>query len=133
MSDYFRNTVMKKLSNGDFDCTKEFTVSMFSGKHKLLISWILINDGPHGFSYGFSYFMKNLKGISKKVLSNQLNELMADQIVYKREYLTGKVKHTEYQLTDIGETLIPIIVALNDWGENRLKQVTLVKTFNNDL
>ncbi|AXR42674.1 hypothetical protein FC71_GL000706 [Latilactobacillus sakei subsp. carnosus DSM 15831] len=77
--------------------------------------------------------MKNLKGISKKVLSNQLNELMADQIVYKREYLTGKVKHTEYQLTDIGETLIPIIVALNDWGENRLKQVTLVKTFNNDL
>ncbi|MCG0733872.1 HxlR family transcriptional regulator [Lactiplantibacillus plantarum] len=129
MSDYFRNTVMKKLSNGDFDCTKEFTVSMFSGKHKLLILWILINDKPQGFSY----FMKNLKGISKKVLSNQLNELMADQIISKREYLTGKVKHTEYQLTDIGETLIPIIVALNDWGENRLKQVTLVKTFNNDL
>lgn len=64
--------------------------------------------------------MKHLKSISKKVLSNQLNELMADQIVSKREYLTGKVKHTEYQLTDIGETLIPIIVALNDWGENRL-------------
>lgn len=129
MSDYFRNSVMKKLSNGDFDCTKEFTVSMFSGKHKLLILWILINDGPQGFSY----FMKNLKGISKKVLSNQLTELMADQIVSKREYLTGKVKHTEYQLTDIGETLIPIVVALNDWGENRLKQVTLVKTFNNGL
>ena len=126
MSDYFRNTVMKKLSNGDFDCTKEFTVSMFSGKHKLLRLWILINDGPQGFSY----FMKHLKSISKKVLSNQLNELMADQIVSKREYLTGKVKHTEYQLTDIGETLIPIIVALNDWGENRLTQVTLVKTFN---
>ncbi|OSP81063.1 transcriptional regulator [Leuconostoc citreum] len=126
MSDYFRNSVMKKLSNGDFDCTKEFTVSMFSGKHKLLILWILINDGPQGFSY----FMKHLKSISKKVLSNQLNELMADQIVSKREYLAGKVKHTEYQLTDIGETLIPIIVALNDWGENRLKQVALVKTFN---
>ena len=126
MSDYFRNTVMKKLSNGDFDCTKEFTVSMFSGKHKLLILWILINDRPQGFSY----FIKHLKSISKKVLSNQLNELMADQIVSKREYLTGKVKHTEYQLTDIGETLIPIIVALNDWGENRLTQVTLVKTFN---
>ncbi|WP_414673247.1 winged helix-turn-helix transcriptional regulator [Leuconostoc citreum] len=64
------------------------------------------------------------------IRANQLNELMADQIVSKREYLTGKVKHTEYQLTDIGETLIPIIVALNDWGENRLTQVTLVKTFN---
>ena len=126
MSDYFRNTVMKKLSNGDFDCTREFTVSMFSGKYKLLILWILINDGPQGFSY----FIKHLKSISKKVLSNQLNELMADQIVSKREYLTGKVKHTEYQLTDIGETLIPIIVALNDWGENRLTQVTLVKPFN---
>ena len=129
MSDYFRNTVMKKLSNGDFDCTKEFTVSMFSGKHKLLILWILINDGPQGFSY----FMKHLKGISKKVLSNQLNELMADQIISKREYLAGKVHHTEYQLTDIGETLIPIIIALNDWGENRLKEVTLVQKFKNDL
>ena len=129
MSDHFRNAVIKKLNNGDFDCTKEFTVSMFSGKHKLLILWILINDGPQGFSY----FMKRLKGISKKVLSNQLNELMADQIISKREYLAGKVHHTEYQLTDIGETLIPIIIALNEWGENRLKQVALVKKFNNDL
>lgn len=129
MSDYFRNTVMNKLNNGDFDCTKEFTVSMFSGKHKLLILWILINDGPQSFSY----FMKHLSGISKKVLSNQLNELMADQIISKREYLAGKVHHTEYQLTDIGKTLIPIIIALNEWGENRLKQVALVKKFNNDL
>lgn len=129
MSDYFRNTVMNKLNNGDFDCTKEFTVSMFSGKHKLLILWILINDGPQSFSY----FMKHLSGISKKVLSNQLNELMADQIISKREYLAGKVHHTEYQLTDIGKTLIPIIIALNEWGENRLKQVALVKKFNNAL
>ncbi|MDF8367442.1 helix-turn-helix transcriptional regulator [Weissella paramesenteroides] len=129
MSDYFRNTVIKKLNNGDFDCTKEFTVSMFSGKHKLLILWILINNGPQGFSY----FKKNLKGISKKVLSNQLNELIDDQIIFKQDFFTGKVRHTEYQLTAVGKSLIPIIVALNDWGENRLKQVMLVKKFNSDL
>lgn len=129
MSDYFRNTVIKKLNNGDFDCTKEFTVSMFSGKHKLLILWILINNGPQGFSY----FKNNLRGISKKVLSNQLTELIDDQIILKKDYLNGKVRHTEYQLTDVGESLIPIIVALNHWGENRLKEVSLSKKFNNDL
>lgn len=129
MSDYFRNTVRKKLNNGDFDCTKEFTVSMFSGKHKLLILWILINNGPQGFSY----FKNNLRGISKKVLSNQLTELIDDQIILKKDYLNGKVRHTEYQLTDVGESLIPIIVALNNWGENRLKEVSLSTKFNNDL
>ena len=84
---------------------------MFSGKHKLLILWILINNGPQGFSY----FKNNLRGISKKVLSNQLTELIDDQSILKKDYLNGKVRHTEYQLTDVGESLIPIIVALNNW------------------
>lgn len=128
MSDHFRKTVINKLNNGDFDCTKEFTVSMFSGKHKLMILWILINEGPKNYAY----FMKHLNSISKKVLSNQFKELIDDQIVVKREYFIGKVMHTEYCLTEIGETLTPIIVSLNEWGQNRLNQLDIVKKFNKE-
>lgn len=126
MTDSFRNNVINKLQNGDFDCTKEFTVSMFSGKHKLMILWILIQEGPQSFSY----FMNNLKGISKKVLSNQLNELMDDHLIDKSEYMVGRVKHTQYSMSKIGNTLVPIINSLNAWGEMRLNSVDIEKKFN---
>ncbi|GAO99539.1 transcriptional regulator [Fructobacillus ficulneus] len=126
MSDAFRTTVQKKLSNGDFDCTKEFTVSMFSGKHKLMILWILINDGDQGFAA----LMNKLNGVSKKVLSNQLKELIDDQIVNKSETITGNTKRTAYSLTEIGLTLVPIINMLNDWGKDRLAQVEITQKFN---
>ncbi|AOT56396.1 winged helix-turn-helix transcriptional regulator [Weissella soli] len=126
MTDSFRNNVINKLQNGDFDCTKEFTVSMFSGKHKLMILWILIQEGPQSFSY----FMNNLKGISKKVLSNQLNELMDDHLIDKSEYMVGRVKHTQYSMSEIGNTLVPIINSLNAWGEMRLNSVDIEKKFN---
>ncbi|QEA34681.1 winged helix-turn-helix transcriptional regulator [Weissella soli] len=126
MTDSFRNNVINKLQNGDFDCTKEFTVSMFSGKHKLMILWILIQEGPQNFSY----FMNNLKGISKKVLSNQLNELMDDHLIDKSEYMVGRVKHTQYSMSEIGNTLVPIINSLNAWGEMRLNSVDIEKKFN---
>ncbi|MGN1293370.1 winged helix-turn-helix transcriptional regulator [Weissella soli] len=126
MTDSFRNNVINKLQNGDFDCTKEFTVSMFSGKHKLMILWILIQEGPQSFSY----LMNNLKGISKKVLSNQLNELMDDHLIDKSEYMVGRVKHTQYSMSEIGNTLVPIINSLNAWGEMRLNSVDIEKKFN---
>lgn len=126
MTDSFRNNVINKLQNGDFDCTKEFTVSMFSGKHKLMILWILIQEGPQNFSY----FMNNFKGISKKVLSNQLNELMDDHLIDKSEYIVGRVKHTQYSMSEIGNTLVPIINSLNAWGEMRLNSVDIEKKFN---
>lgn len=126
MSDTFRDSVINKLQNGDFDCTKEFTVSMFSGKHKLMILWIVMKAGPQNFSG----FMRQLNGISKKVLSNQLKELIDDSIIMKHEYMAGKVRYTEYSLTEIGRTLEPIVDLLNDWGKMRLNSVDVIQKFN---
>ncbi|MDF7637785.1 helix-turn-helix domain-containing protein [Leuconostocaceae bacterium ESL0958] len=126
MSDSFRNQVIKKLENGNFDCTKEFTVSMFSGRHKLMILWILLNEGPQSFSD----FLKRLTAISKKVLSNQLKELMEDQLVARSEEMVGNVRHTSYRLTAIGQSLAPVLNALNDWGQERLAQSDVQSRFN---
>lgn len=126
MSDTFRESVLKKLNNGDFDCTKEFTVSMFSGKHKLMILWILINDGKQNFAS----FMNKLNGVSKKVLSNQLKELIDDGILFKTETIINNSRHTSYDLTEIGLTLVPIINLLNDWGTKRLADVDVHQSFN---
>lgn len=126
MSDTFRESVLKKLNNGDFDCTKEFTVSMFSGKHKLMILWILINDGKQNFAS----FMNKLNGVSKKVLSNQLKELIDDGILFKTETIINNSRHTSYDLTEIGLTLVPIISLLNDWGTKRLADVDVHQSFN---
>lgn len=48
-------------------------------------------------------------------------------------FIYKDTKSQFYVGADVGESLIPIIVALNNWGEKRLKEVSLSKKFNNDL
>ena len=54
--------------------------------------------------------------ISFKSLSNALKELAANDIIIRREYPQIPPK-VEYSLSEKGETLIPILESLCDWGE----------------
>ena len=76
-----------------------------------------------GFSYTLSlisgkYEMKKYIGeISYKTLSSTLKELEADKLVHRKEYPQIPPK-VEYSLTERGKSLIPILNAICDWGEN---------------
>ncbi len=63
----------------------------------------------------FSDFLANL-GISRKVLSERLDQLVADGLLERRPYQERPVRH-EYRLTDMGRDLFTMIVALMQWGE----------------
>lgn len=53
----------------------------------------------------------------RRVLANQLNELVLHGFVSKVIFDT-KVPKVEYELTDLGKSLLPIILNLEAWGEN---------------
>ena len=53
---------------------------------------------------------------SERVLAHQLKELVQYGVVEKK-VIDPICKHSEYRLTDLGRTLIPIIEQLRDWGE----------------
>lgn len=54
---------------------------------------------------------------SERVLAQQLKELMEYGVVEK-QVINSVCKHTEYSLTKLGRTLIPIIEQLRDWGND---------------
>ena len=88
----------------------ETTMSMIGGKWKLYIIGLL-SDRP--MRYG--ELKKGVPGVSAKMLTSQLNELIEDRIVSKTVY-PEIPPHTEYKLTAVGETLLPIITAMHMWG-----------------
>jgi Predicted transcriptional regulators len=89
----------------------EYTLSIVSGKWKLKIIYLLSCMGT--VRYGI--LKKNIDGITHKMLSSQLKELENEAIILRKEYPQVPPK-VEYSLTEKGESLIPLVVAMCDWG-----------------
>ena len=98
----------------------EYTLSIVSGKWKLKIIYLLACITP--VRYGV--IKKNIAGITHKMLSTQLKELENENIITRKEYpqVTPKV---EYSLTPKGQSLIPIVIAMCDWGKDNFKACQL--------
>ncbi|WP_139492440.1 winged helix-turn-helix transcriptional regulator [Brevibacillus dissolubilis] len=115
MSDTLRKEIHDKIQNGDFNCEKELTLSIISGKWKIVILWHLGTEGPLRFSDLQRLFPK----ISHKMLTNQLKELADDGIVH-REVYPEVPPRVEYSMTELGMTLLPIIELMYEWGKKRV-------------
>jgi DNA-binding HxlR family transcriptional regulator len=118
MSETLRDEIKEKILSGYYNCEKELTLSIFSGKWKIVILWHLGVEGPHRFSELQRLFPK----ISHKILTNQLRELMEDGIVHREVYPEIPPK-VEYSMTELGMTLLPIVEMMYEWGKNRMNEI----------
>lgn len=93
-----------------------YTLSLINGKYKMTILYTLSVFGV----VRFNEMKKYIGAISYKTLSLTLKELEADGLINRTEYPQIPPK-VEYALTPRGQTLIPILDSLCEWGEhNRL-------------
>ena len=116
MTDTLRKEIREKIKNGEYNCEKELTLSVISGKWKVVLIWHLGVDGTLRFSDLQRLFPK----ISHKMLTNQLRELMEDGIV-RREVYPEVPPRVEYSMTEMGMTLLPIVQMMYDWGKKRME------------
>lgn len=121
-----REDVKKRLLNGDYSCSKEYTLSIISGKWKIVILYHLGHEG----AYHFNELMRLLPKITHRILTKQLRELEEDGVIYRYNEAINHRKYTFYVLTSIGESLIPIIDAMYDWGEQRIDALKLTPKYN---
>lgn len=118
-----REDLKRRVLNGEFNCEKELTLSILSGKWKIVILWHLGHEGPHRFGELFRLF----KNISNRILTKQLRELEQDNIISRIIYDENPPR-VEYRMTDRGMTLLPIVDAMFNWGkENMTFYVKLAK------
>ncbi|MDF2911161.1 MAG: transcriptional regulator [Sporolactobacillus laevolacticus] len=79
--------------------------------------------------YRFGELRKLLPNASNKVLTQQLRELEQDELITRTVYPEVPAR-VDYQITDLGRTMIPIIDLMYEWGTERLKQITHVPPRN---
>ena len=91
-------------------CPVATTVSLIGSKWKLLIIRKLMTR-----PWRFNELKKDLEGISQKVLTDSLRSMEADGIVTRTVYPEVPPR-VEYALSELGESMRPIIVAMERWG-----------------
>ena len=65
----------------------------------------------------FNELMKDLDGISQKVLTDSLRSMEADGIVNRTVFAEAPPR-VEYSLSELGESLCPIIKTMEKWGND---------------
>lgn len=92
------------------ECPVATAVSLIGGKWKLLILRNL-KVRP----WRFNELQRSIDGISQKVLTDSLRQMIDDGLAYRRDYREQPPK-VEYGLTELGSKMLPIIDALTDFG-----------------
>lgn len=99
-------------------CPVATTVQIIGSKWKLLILRNLMQR-----PWRFNELRKDLEGISQKVLTDSLRSLEADGIVTRTAYPEVPPR-VEYSLSELGETIRPILDAMAVWGTNYKEHLT---------
>ena len=93
-------------------CPVATTVQMIGSKWKLLIMRNLLQR-----PWRFNELKKDLEGISQKVLTDSLRSMEGDGIITRTVYPEVPPR-VEYALSEVGESMRPIIKAMEDWGND---------------
>ena len=101
------------------NCPVEATLELIGGKYKALILWYLSAE-----KLRCSQLRDLLMGITPKMLTQQLRELEAKQLVHREVFPIVPPK-VEYSLTELGKSLMPILVAMRDWGASYMRQTNV--------
>lgn len=97
------------------DCGMAYTISILSGRWKLSILGFLLDHG----TLRYSELNRKLNGVSERILSMQLKELVKDGLINRIVYPEVPPR-VEYELSEKGKTLDSILNQLSEWGEEHV-------------
>ena len=106
-----KEEIQKKFEN----CPISLTMNIIGGKWKPIIL--------HRIKSGYNRFgmlQRVIPLISKQMLTAQLRELEADNLI-KREIFAEVPPRVEYSITENGETIFPLLDAIEKWGKSQQK------------
>ena len=98
-------------------CPLTAALAAIGGKWKMIILYWLAESPRH-----FAALRREMPGISQKVLTQQLRELVADDVV-QRDAKGTVPSPVVYSLTEYGHSLIPLIESVRTWGRGHLERL----------
>jgi DNA-binding HxlR family transcriptional regulator len=101
----------------DLDCGINISMKVFGAKWKPCI----IDAINRGFLRP-SELHKEITSATPRVIDMQLRELEEYRVVYKKVY-PGVPLKVEYRLTELGQSILPVIAQLEEWGNTNRSKV----------
>ncbi|MDV6378787.1 winged helix-turn-helix transcriptional regulator [Sporosarcina sp. GW1-11] len=92
--------------------SKDLALSVIGGRWKIALIWCLLQKSP----LRLSEIEKKLPDANQRMLIRQLRELEEDKIITRFVYPVVPPK-VEYQLSEIGLLLEPVVTSICDWGD----------------
>ncbi len=114
---------MTKKKNPEGDCKIQImaihdAMDVLTGKWKISIIAVLCCHNKRRFSD----ILKDVKGISNKMLSKELKDMETNKLI-KRTVLDTQPVTVQYELTEYGQKLQSVIKNLSDWGIEHRKEI----------
>ncbi|TCJ93493.1 winged helix-turn-helix transcriptional regulator [Nocardia alba] len=107
----------KRKQDLDFDCPVEVTLDVIGGKWKGMIIFQLSEGTAR-----FNEMRRAMAHVTQRMLTAQLRELERDGVLTRTVYPEVPPR-VEYELTDFGRGLVPIIRLMETWGERYREQL----------
>lgn len=98
------------------NCPVETTLDLIGGKYKALILWHLSDS-----TLRFSELRRLITGATPKMLTQQLRELETQALIHREVFPVIPPK-VEYSLTELGKSLMPVLMSMRDWGAGYLRR-----------
>jgi DNA-binding HxlR family transcriptional regulator len=94
----------------EISCPVQLTLELLGGRWKLAIIHSLYNGMKR-----FKELERDVTGVTPKMLTKQLKDLEANDIVH-REYHATIPPTVEYSLTEYGHSVVPLVLEIKKWG-----------------
>ena len=108
-----RKMIKKYIEKANFEDTGfSYTLSLISGRHKMVILYCLMEFEV----VRFNELKRYIKNVSDKTLSSNLKELEKNRLIIRKEYPQIPPK-VEYSLSERGKSLMGVLDQLCVWGE----------------
>ncbi len=102
---------MYTIDNKSYPCCTSVTMKFIGGKWKAVIL-VHLMDGPKRYNE----LRKLIPTITERTLSLQLKQLEEDNVINRKVYTEKPPLMVEYTLTEFGNTLIPVLELITEWG-----------------
>jgi len=103
-------------------CPVEAALAIVGGKWKGIILYHLRHETRR-----FNELKRLIPDVTQRMLTKQLRELEAHQIINRKIYRQIPPK-VEYSLTNFGLTLTPILQALEEWGAEYIEEISALRS-----
>lgn len=106
---------MYSIDDKEYPCSTSVAMRFIGGKWKAAILINLIEKKR------YSELRKDMVNITERTLSLQLKELESDGIVIRTVYTSKPPLRVEYELSEFGKSLFPLLKAISDCGKEIIK------------